>query len=553
MSKDSKRYDTHEVTNQPPPLEDYSAFAADAALQESVEREGGDWALEDLEYFGRKTGSRALIELGFLANENPPTLKTHDRFGHRIDQVKFHPAWHQLMAFGIQEEIHALPWKSQQSGRYVVRAAKHYLLSQVEAGVGCPITMTFAAVPALMAQPDVAKKWVPRITSTKYDPTFAPAREKQGCLMGMAMTEKQGGSDVRTNTTRAVAIDQEGPGEVYRLTGHKWFCSAPMCDAFLTLAQVQEGLTCFLVPRWKPDGKLNRIFIQRLKEKLGNRANASSEIEYDRAWAQMVGEPGQGIRTIIEMVNHTRLDCVIGSAALMRQALVQAIHHCRHREAFGKKLTDQPLMRAVLADLALESEAAVVLMLHLARAYENAGESKSDKAYARLATAIGKYWVCKRTPIMVGEALECLGGAGYIEESILPRLYREAPLGSIWEGSGNVMCLDVLRAMDREPEAVAALLRVLHTAMGHNKIYDGRVKILETELEKKEDREQRARYLVEQLAVLLQYSLLMRHVPNEVSSAFCAARLGDERGLALGALPRDVDVNRIVARAFAAC
>ena len=550
MTQDSPRYDTHEVTNQPTPLEDYNAFLADPALAEGLERGGGEWAEEELEGFGKKTGSRALIELGFLANENPPVLKTHDRFGRRVDLVKFHPAWHQLMAFGIQEEIHALPWRAKKKGSHVVRAAKHYLLSQVEAGVGCPLTMTFAAVPALLMQADVAKKWVPRLTGTHYDPTFCPARDKQGCTMGMAMTEKQGGSDVRANTTQALALGKSGPGEAYHLTGHKWFCSAPMSDAFLTLAQAKEGLTCFLVPRWQPDGTQNRIYIQRLKDKLGNRSNASSEIEYDRTWAQMVGEPGRGVNTIIEMVNHTRLDCVIGSAALMRQALVQAIHHARGRSAFGKKLVDQPLMQNVLADLAVESEAATTLMLHLAEAYDNAGESAADKAYARLAAAIGKYWICKRVPAMVGEALECLGGAGYVEESILPRLYREAPLSSIWEGSGNVMCLDVLRVMQREPDTVTRFLQVLNMALGHNKIFDARVKALEAALENTENLEVRARPLVEQAALLLQFSLLMRHAPNEVSAAFCAGRLGDSRGLTFGTLPGDVDVKKILARAF---
>lgn len=550
MPTDSSRYDTHEVTNQPTPLEDYNAFTTDTALQAGVERDCGDAATDDLVAFGKKAGSRALIELGFLANENPPVLKTHDRFGHRVDLVRYHPAWHQLMAFGIQEGIHALPWRGGAPGRHVVRAAKHYLLSQVEAGVGCPLTMTFAAVPVLKKQPEVAREWVPRLISAAYDPAFAPASDKQGCTMGMAMTEKQGGSDVRANTTRAEPLGRRGPGEVYRLTGHKWFCSAPMCDAFLTLGQLEEGITCFLAPRWRPDGRQNRIFIQRLKDKLGNRSNASSEIEYDRTWARMIGEPGRGVPTIIEMVNYTRLDCVVGSSALMRQALVQAVHHCRARSAFGKKLVDQPLMRNVLADLALESEAATALMLHLAGAYGKAGESKADRAYARLVTAIGKYWICKRAPVMVGEALECLGGAGYVEESILPRLYREAPLCSIWEGSGNVMCLDVLRAMQREPDAVKKLLQVLQIAMGHDKTYDVRVKALEAALEEEKDRERDARRLVEGIAVLLQYSLLMRHAPNAVSSAFRAARLGEEPGRAFGTLPPAIDEQAILDRVF---
>jgi len=548
MPKDAHPYTTHEVTNQPPALVDYNAFNTDTVLQEGVEREGAGWAFEDLVVFGKKTGSRALIELGFLANENPPQLRTHDRFGHRIDQVRFHPAWHQLMAVGMEAEIHSLPWRLKREGSHVARAAKHYLLSQVEAGVGCPLTMTFAAVPALEAQPELAQQWIPRITSNRYDPTFCPARDKQGCTMGMAMTEKQGGSDVRANTTKAVSLDGGGPGEAYHLTGHKWFCSAPMSDAFLTLAQVAEGLTCFLVPRWQPDGTQNRIFIQRLKEKLGNRSNASSEIEFDRTWAQMVGEPGRGIPTIIEMVNHTRLDCVIGSAALMRQALVQAAHHCRHRTAFGKKLADQPLMRNVLADLALESEAAATLMLHLAGAYDRSVESPAHRAYARLATAIAKYWVCKRAPLAVGEALECLGGAGYVEESILPRLYREAPLSSIWEGSGNVMCLDVVRALQKEPEAREMLKATLRNAMGQSRIYDPCATTVLEGLDPLAVREAEARRFVERLALAIQASLLIQHAPECVSTAFCTGRLHEGHGLALGTLPAGLDSAAVLLR-----
>lgn len=547
MAKDAYPRTTHEVTNQPPPLEDYNAFNTDAVLQEGVEREGAGWAFDDLEVFGKKTGSRALMEVGFLANENPPQLRTHDRFGHRIDQVRFHPAWHQLMAIGMEAEIHSLPWRLKREGSHVARAAKHYLLSQVEAGVGCPLTMTFAAVPALEAQPDLAKKWIPRITSNRYDPTFCPARDKQGCTMGMAMTEKQGGSDVRANTSQAIPLDG---GEAYYLTGHKWFCSAPMSDAFLTLAQLDEGLTCFLVPRWQPDGTQNRIFIQRLKDKLGNRSNASSEIEFDRTWAQQVGEPGRGIPTIIEMVNHTRLDCVIGSAALMRQALVQAAHHCRHRSVFGKKLVAQPLMRNVLADLALESEAAATLMLHLAGAYDRSGESPAHRAYARLATAIAKYWVCKRATVVVGEALECLGGAGYVEESILPRLYREAPLSSIWEGSGNVMCLDVVRALQREPEAREMFRDTLRAAIGQNRTYDQSAATVIESLDPLVVREAEVRRFVEGLALTLQASLLIQHAPTCVSTAFVAGRLDERRGATFGTLPDGVEMDGILHRIF---
>lgn len=550
MAADFYAHGTHEVTNQPPPLEDYNAFTSDVVLQEGIEREGAGWAFDDLEVFGKKAGSRALIELGFLANEHPPVLRTHDRFGHRIDQVRFHPAWHQLMAVGMEAEIHALPWRLKRPGSHVVRAAKHYLLSQVEAGVGCPLTMTFAAVPALEAQPDLAKTWIPRITSNRYDATFGPAGDKQGCTMGMAMTEKQGGSDVRANTTSARAIERRGAGEAYYLRGHKWFCSSPMSDAFLTLAQTEEGLSCFLVPRWQPDGTRNQIFIQRLKEKLGNRSNASSEIEFDQTWSQMVGEPGRGIPTIIEMVNHTRLDCVIGSAALMRQSLIQALHHSRYRSVFGKRLIKQPLMRNVLADLALESEASTTLMLHLARAYDRSSESPALRGYARLATAIGKYWVCKRAPAVVGEALECLGGAGYIEESILPRLYREAPLSSIWEGSGNVMCLDVVRALQREPEAREMLRETLRKGLGHYREYDRFASELIEGLGTSVLPESEVRRFVEQLALALQCSLLVQSAPDSVSRAYSTARLGGLRNLVFGTLPTEVDFEPILQRAL---
>ncbi len=550
MSDDIKRFDTHMVTNQAPPLEDYNAFVTDEILLAGLKRGAIDWAEESLIAMGAQTGARELIELGFLANENPPTLRTHDRFGNRIDQVKFHPAWHQLMAFGVQHQVHALPWRNTKRGVHVVRAMRHYLLSQVEAGVGCPLTMTFAAVPALKVQRDLTKTWISRLTSNHYDPTFAPPEDKKGCLMGMAMTEKQGGSDVKANTTQAVAFGSDGPGEAYHLTGHKWFCSAPMADAFLTLAQTPAGLSCFLVPRWRPDGAPNRFFIQRLKDKLGNRSNASAEIEYDRTWAQMIGEPGRGVPTIIEMVNHTRLDCVIGSAALMRQALVQAIHHTRHRAAFGKKLVDQPLMEMVLADLAVESESATTLMLHLAEAYDNASKSPEHKAYARLVSAIGKYWVCKRTPFMVGEALECLGGAGYIEESIMPRLYREAPLSSIWEGSGNVMCLDVLRAMTKEPGAVTLLRERLTSGQGQSGTFDRFLKRLKQIMNEEITHPGQARFLVERLALALQGSLLLQQAPENVGTAFCHSRLGRDRGLAMGAGPGVKMDRAIIDRAF---
>jgi putative acyl-CoA dehydrogenase len=406
--------------------------------------------------------------------------------------------------------------------------------------------MTYSAVPALRAAPELAAEWEPRFLSTDYDPRMIPAGDKRGALCGMAMTEKQGGSDVRANTTRAERVGAGGPGGEYRLTGHKWFCSAPMCDAFLVLAQAERGLSCFLLPRWCPDGTRNRFHIQRLKDKLGNRSNASSEVEFDGAWARMVGEEGRGVPTIIEMVNHTRLDCVIGAAAGMRQAVAQATHHAAHRMAFGRRLSDQPLMQNVLADLAIESEAATTAMLRLARAYDG----ESERHFARLATAVVKYWVCKRTPVLVAEALECLGGNGFVEESMMPRLYREAPLNSIWEGSGNVICLDVLRAMTRGPEVVDAFLGELALARGAEPRLDAFVAGLGEELRDFESMEARARRVVERMAIALQGALLVRHGDPAVADAFCASRLAGDHGRAFGTLPAGVAFGRVIARAW---
>ena len=540
---------THEVFNQPPPLAGYNSFEADVALREAVSREGAAWAVDELRAFGERTGGAELIELGDLANRHPPRLLTHDRFGHRIDEVEFHPAWHELMRVGVEQEIHALPWNRARPGAHVARAAKHYLFTQVEAGVHCPLTMTFAAVPALAAQPEVAEEWVPRARSSVYDPRMRPPAEKDGCLIGMAMTEKQGGSDVRANTTRAVPLGRGGPGEEYHLTGHKWFCSAPMCDAFLTLAQTERGLSCFLVPRWLPDGSRNRFFLQRLKDKLGNRSNASSEVEYRETWARMIGEEGRGVPTIIEMVNHTRLDCMIGSAALMRQAFAQAAHHATHRHAFGRALKDQPLMRNVLADLALESEAATALTMRVARAYDEQSTDVAGRAFRRIATAVGKYWVTKRGPGMVYEALECHGGNGYVEESIMPRIYREIPLSSIWEGSGNVMCLDVLRALARDEAAGPALFEELQRARGADRRYDEFVTATERELRQTGEAQVRARRIVERLALALQASLLLRYAPAEVADAFCAARLAGDAGHEYGTLPAGLQLEEIIERA----
>jgi putative acyl-CoA dehydrogenase len=538
---------THDVRNQPPPLEPYDSAATDAVLLECLRREGAGWAEDRVAAMGPLAGGEA-ITWGRQANENPPRLRTHDRFGHRIDEVEFHPAWHQLLALAVAHELHALPWREPRAGAHAARAALFYLLAQAEAGHGCPISMTYAAVPALRAQPDVAAEWEPRILSPSYDARVAPASDKRGVLIGMAMTEKQGGSDVRANTTRAEPLGRGGPGGEYAVTGHKWFCSAPMCDAFLVLAHTGRGLSCFLMPRWTPEGTRNRFHIQRLKDKLGNRSNASSEVEFRGAWARLVGEDGRGVPTIIEMVNHTRLDCVIGAAAGMRQAVAQATHHAGHRSTFGRPLVEHPLMQNVLADLSLESEAATVTMMRLARAYD-ADAGDEERAFARLATAVVKYWVCKRNPVVAAEALECLGGNGYVEESIMPRLYREAPLNGIWEGSGNVICLDVLRAMAREPESVESFFREVGRSGGLDARLDRFVDELHRDLGSLDAIETRARGLVERLALALQASLLLRAGNQAVAEAFVASRIAGRHGAAFGTLPADVDFQALIERA----
>ena len=548
MSLDA--FTTHEVTNQPPPLEDVDWYALDLPLREAVAREGASWAHDRLTAFGALLGRAETLDLGRQANRFAPELRTHDRFGHRIDEVEFHPAWHRVLALAMEHEVHNLPWRSDRSGAYAARTALHSLLSQVEAGSCCPLTMTFACVPALRHQPEIAAEWEPRVCGTEYDPVLRPATEKRAVLVGMAMTEKQGGSDVRRNTSRAHPLGAGGPGAEYELVGHKWFCSAPMCDAFLTLAQTERGLSCFLVPRFRPDGSRNAFVLQRLKDKLGNRSNASSEVEFRGTWGRMVGEEGRGVPTILEMVQHTRLDCVSGSAGLMRQALAQAVHHASHREAFGKRLVDHPLMRNVLADLALESEAATALMIRLARAYEEANRDEGRRALTRIATAAGKYWVCKRAPAKIYEARECLGGNGYVEDSILPRLYREAPVNAIWEGSGNVICLDVLRAIVREPDTVPALLDEVRAARGGDTRLDAATADLERWLADPCDAEATARRRVEQMALILQASLLVRHAPTPVADAFCASRLDRDGGHAFGTLGPDADVQAILARAL---
>ncbi|MFH8983196.1 acyl-CoA dehydrogenase family protein [Streptomyces varsoviensis] len=540
---------THEVQNQAPPLTGFST-ADDAALLEAVRRDGGGWGEDEIRALGARAGSAEVRDWARMAEASPPVLHTHDRYGHRVDEVEFHPAWHQLMAAAVESGQHAAAWARDRPGAHLVRAAKFYAWAQAEPGHGCPVSMTYAAVPALRAQPDLAAAYEPLLAAAVYDSAPRPPLAKRGLIAGMSMTEKQGGSDVRANTTAAVpAVDGS-----YLITGHKWFTSAPMSDVFLILAQAPEGLTCFLLPRVLPDGTRNAMRLMRLKDKLGNRSNASAEIEYEQAVAWPVGEPGRGVRTIVEMVNMTRLDCVLGSAAGMRAGLRQALHHTAHRRAFGARLIDQPLMRSVLADLAVESEAATVLGLRLAAALDRAeAGDAAESALRRLALAAGKYWVCKRGSAHAAEALECLGGNGYVEESGMPRLYREAPLLSIWEGSGNVAALDVLRALAKEPAALDAFFAEVDAAAGADARLDAavaRVRKLLGELSDPARAQALARRLAEQLTLVLQGSLLVRHSPPAVADAFCASRLGGDWGHAFGTLPPGTDLSPVLERAL---
>ena len=544
---------THEVRNQVPPLAGYDV-ADDPALLEAAGREGAGWAAGELHTLGRLAGSAATGEQARLANEHPPVLRGHDRWGNRIDEVEFHPAWHALMGTAVGHGLHAAPWGERRPGAHVARAAKFHVWTQAEPGHGCPISMTYAAIPALRHAPALAGRFEPLLTARRYDPGLRPPETKDGLLVSMAMTEKQGGSDVRANTTRA----EPAGGGAYVLTGHKWFCSAPMCDLFLTLAYTADGLTCFLLPRVLPDGERNGLRIQRLKDKLGNRSNASAEVEFDAALAWPVGEAGRGIATIIEMVSATRLDCVVGSAAGMRLATVAAVHHASHRQTFGKDLIAHPLMGSVLADLTLESQAATALALRLAGAADRAGRGDAaQRALLRVALPAGKYWVCKRAPAHAAEALECLGGNGYVEESGMPRLYREAPLNSIWEGSGNVTALDVLRALARTPDCAAALLAELDLAAGGDRRLDAAVAELRQQLARLEtaigpQAQYHARRLAGLIAVTLQAALLVRHAPGPVADAFCGSRLAAAiggPGAPFGTLPDGLDVGGIIDRA----
>ncbi|WP_269305908.1 acyl-CoA dehydrogenase family protein [Aeromicrobium sp. HA] len=538
---------THEVFNQVPPLVGHNT-AADPALREGLEREGAGWALPEIDELGRLAGTTEAQDWGRLAECVPPRLHTHDRYGHRVDEVEYVPAYHQLMRTAVEHGLHGAPWADDRPGAHVARAAKFFTWN-VDAGHGCPISMSYAVVPALRANPELAARFEPLLTNREYDFGLRDPETKRGLIAGMSMTEKQGGSDVRANTTTAT----RQPDGTYVLRGHKWFTSAPMSDLFLTLAQTPAGVSCFLVPRVLPGGERNAMRFMRLKDKLGNRSNASSEIEYDAAVAWLVGEEGRGVRTIVEMVNMTRLDCVIGSASGMRSALTMAAHHARHRSAFGKRLVDQPAMRNVLADLQVESEAATTAMLRLAGANDRATRGdEGEAALRRIALAVTKYYVCKRAPSMVNEALECLGGNGYIEDFDVARIYREMPLLSIWEGSGNVAALDALRAMTKEPHTLDAFFAEAELASGADRRYDAAVDRLKKEFTSFDDLEFRARRIVEQMALVFQASQLVRHAPAAVADAFTGSRLERDWGGAFGTLPPRADVGEIIDRAMPA-
>ncbi|HJS71272.1 MAG TPA: acyl-CoA dehydrogenase family protein [Acidimicrobiia bacterium] len=544
---------THEVLNQVPPLEGYNLYLTDPVLDAAVAREGAKSSRDDLIGFGATAGSPEYIRWGFEANRNDPCLLTHDRFGNRADIVEFHPAWHSLMTTAVANGHHSLPWEADPiEGAHVTRAALTYMSGQIESGHNCPVSMTYSVVPALQTTPEVADGWLPGILSRRYDPSFRPGHEKRGLLIGMGMTEKQGGSDVKANTTRATPQNGGGPGGEYRLTGHKWFTSAPMCDAFLVLAQAPGGLSCFLLPRFTPDDEINAFRIQRLKDKLGNRSNASSEVEFEGAWALLVGEEGRGVPTIIEMVSGTRLDCVIGSVALMRQAVSQAAWHVSHRSAFGSKLVDKPLMRNVIADLEVETEAATLMMARLAGVFDRSAADPYEAAMKRIALPIAKYWVTKRTSETVREALECLGGNGYVEESIMPRLYRESPLNAIWEGSGNVIALDVLRAASRSPDSLQGFIAELEGGSGMDDRLDRAITGAKSAIADATDLEWEARRIVEQLATTWAGTLLARHGDTAAYDTYATTRLGGNHGSLFGTLPVAAPVDDLVARAVPA-
>ena len=542
-----KQLPTHEVENMPPYMGNQDLWKNDKNLRDAVNREGAGWAEKNLSVFGHLMGCTEMFDHAEKANKNPPELKAFDQYGNRINYVDYHPSYHHLLGVAIKNEIPSFAWNHKKEGSQVAHMALTYMFNQVEGGVMCPMAMTYSVIPALKHNPDLEAQWLPKVLSNEYDDRDIPIDQKLGGTIGMFMTEKQGGSDVRANSTRAKPVSSSvGNGSEYLLTGHKYFCSAPMCDAFLVLANTNVGLSCFLVPRWKPNGERNSFFIQRLKDKLGNRSNASSEIELDNTLGTMIGEEGKGIKTILDMVIGNRIYCAVSSASLMRQAIVQVLHHVSHRSAFQKRLIDQPLMRNVVADMVLECEAALNLSLRVARAVDNQNSNEDERSFARISTAISKYWVTKRAPYLVFEALECHGGPGYIEESVMPRLYREAPLNSIWEGSGNVMCLDVLRALQRDKNALPALFKELDLAKGVNRNFDVSLANLKSKLESSRGIETEARLITEKMACLIQASIFIRSGQEEKISAFCYSRLGSIWSGAFGTLSEDTNFDEII-------
>lgn len=533
-------FDFHTSANQVPVLENYNSFTSHPLLQKALQLYGGSWIQTQATEFGALMGSQVMQHAGELANKNIPVLKTHDRFGNRADIVEYHPAYHQMMEAAIGHQVHSIAWTASNKGAYLAHSTLSYLKQQIDEGSSCPLTMTFAVVPSLKIESDIAKEWLPLVLSNEYDARPIPYALKKGVTFGMAMTEPQGGSDVRANLTFAKPA---GNG-VYKITGRKWFCSAPMSDAFLVLAQTDKGLSCFLVPRFTPEGKKNALYFQRLKDKLGNKSNASGEVEFHEAWGQLIGETGRGVANIMEMVRHTRLDCAIGSAATMQRALAEAIHHCRHRTAFGKKLIDQPLMKNVLADLSLESAAATALAMRLAKGFDDAVTDEAAMHFTRIATAIGKFWNTKRAVLVLGEALECVGGNGYVEESIMPRLYRDVPVNAIWEGSGNIQALDVLRSMHKEPHSINAFMDYLEQAKGFDTHLDHHLENLQPLIAHPD--EYKARIIVEKMALAMQAIELIRIAPETVAPLFCEARLSPQKHLTWGTLGNDKGLDDVI-------
>jgi len=542
----STGFDFHTSLNQVPPLQDYNSFDTNEALRNAINAYGAAWMQDDASAFGALMGSAAMQEAGHLANRYPPVLKTHDRFGNRLDIVEYHPAYHRIMEVSMHHQLHSIAWNNTKPGAYLAHGVLAYLKQQIDEGTSCPVTMTFAVVPSLQIDPGIAQEWLPLVLSNTYDERHIPYYEKKGLTFGMAMTEPQGGSDVRANITLAKPIDNN----IYSITGRKWFCSAPMSDAFLVLAQTAKGLGCFLVPRFRPDGTKNALHFQRLKDKLGNRSNASGEVEFHSAWGRLIGEEGRGIPAIMEMVRHTRLDCAVGSAATMQRAVAEAIHHCHHRAAFGKKLIEQPLMKNVLADLSLETEAATTLAMCLAKSFDDARTNEEAMHFTRIATAVGKFWNTKRAVLVLGEALECIGGNGYVEESILSRLYRDVPVNAIWEGSGNIQALDVLRAMEKEPASMEAIMNYLTQAKGLDPDLDRYLDQLHRSITTPADHAFLARVLVENLALAIQAIELIRIAPSAVAKLFCASRLSSKRHLSWGALESSPGLDEVINRTY---